>query len=133
MKDYFVTVRARGESAPRRVLVTDGIWCVIFLEPETTLLNPDRSIPQHISVYLSGESEQTGAVFESHFEEIFGHLEYGGLARQLRSLTLGELNFEVPPGTRTTMMRGLRLKYLEVEELYATTPRIQISPFSSSV
>src|SRR5271166_4127749 len=128
LTDYFVTVRDRGQSAPRRVVITDGIWCIIFLEPETTLLDPDRSAPEHIAVYLSKESAAAGRVFETYFDEIFGYLEYRCLARQLRSLTVAELNFHLPRGTQTTMMRGLHLKYLEVEELYSTKPRIQVSP-----
>jgi hypothetical protein len=128
LKDYFQTVKQRGHSLPRRVVITDGDWCIVFREPETTLLYPDRSICDHISVYLPSEPPQIGAVFESNFIKVFESLEYGCVLGQARSLTLGDLTFQVPPGRRTTMIRGLHLKYFEVEELYQTTPRIQISP-----
>jgi hypothetical protein len=128
LRDYFITVEQRGDSPPRRVVITDGNWCIVFREPKTTLLFPDRSTHDHISVYLPTGSEEIGAVFESNFIKVFEFLEYGCVLGQARSLTLGDLTFQVPPGRRTTMIRGLHLKYFEVEELYQTTPRIQISP-----
>jgi hypothetical protein len=129
LKDYFQRVQQRADSPPRRVVITDGDWCIIFREPETTLLYPSRSICDHISVYLPSGSSEIGAVFESNFNEIFGCLEYRCLARQIRSLTIGELNFHVPPGARTTMIRALHLKYNELENLYyAASPRIEVSP-----
>jgi hypothetical protein len=129
LKDYFQTVQLRAESPPRRVVITDGDWCIIFRKPETTLLDPSRSMCDHISVYLPSESSEIGAVFESNFHEIFGCLEYGCLARQIRSLTVGELNFHVPHGARTTMIRALHLQYNELKNLYyEASPRIQVSP-----
>lgn len=128
LRDYFLTVEQRGDSTPRRVVITDGNWCIVFREPKTTLLFPDRSTHDHISIYLPTESEDIGAAFEANFIRIFESLEYGCVLGQIRALTLSDLTFQVPPGKQTTMIRGLHLKYFEVEELYQTTPRIQISP-----
>lgn len=129
LRDYFRSVRDRGGVAPRRVLMTDGTWCIVFLAPETTLLAPEESAPAHIAVYESRASgERVGEAIDARFNEIYSQLAYAELALELEPMRVANLGFHIPRGAKITAMRGLHLLYVEDEELYSVKPKIQVSP-----
>ena len=50
VRDYAKSVKAKAKVCPKRVVLTDGYWCIIFIEPEILFCEPTKGVATHIRV-----------------------------------------------------------------------------------
>jgi hypothetical protein len=122
LRDYSQSVRDRLGQAPRRVVITNGDWLIIFLDPENAFgsLSPSQS---KIKVY------QNWAEIEEKDNEIFGLLEYYEVLDRVPFLSLGQIRFYLSIEQVNRAMFGVRLIYLEEPEFYLdSSPLVKVVP-----
>jgi hypothetical protein len=129
LKDYVKSVREKAGTAPKRAVLTDGLWCILFLDPELLFEKPGDATTDHLRVYLAaGISESFVGEIDSRFPELFGYLDYNTLASGTPPLRPVQLPFHFPANQPMDALRGLRIKYGEHERFFAVEPSIEVSP-----
>ncbi len=127
--DYVKSVHDHTKVCPKRVVITDGYWCIIFLRPEIQFLDPENALPEHFRIFVAdGIDASFHGEIEEKFNELFGLLDYHTLAKDTPPLEPADLLFHFPAAQPLDAIRGMMLKYVEHDGLYATTPRIEVSP-----
>lgn len=127
LRDYVRSVRDQCGHAPRRVLLTNGRWLIIFTYPADSFLESGSISPANVKVYREGNDGQPDEM-EEKYEEIFGLLEHQRILGRIPPLTAGEVGFHLRPELIDRVMHGLRLKYIEDQRLYSVSPMIHVSP-----
>jgi hypothetical protein len=127
--DYSRSVAERTGTFPRRAVITDGCWCIIFRDPEKAFLRPTELTVDHIGVFQpnSGDSA-VWRHLERHFSELFTELEYSKLAATAPDIDPAAVQFFLPADVETSAMRGLRLTFGPDVSPYTAKPRIHVSP-----
>ena len=129
VRDYVTTVHRRAGVAPRRVVLTDGCWCIVFLEPELLFEKATGANVDHIRVFQADSvAASFGGEIDTRFGELFGYLEYHRLAGSSPPLLPKDLPFHFSAQQPLDAMRGLRLKYVEHAGIYEISPSIEVSP-----
>ena len=121
--DYVCSSLARTREAPRRVVITNGEWLVLFLNPLDAFVLNGTPDPDSILVF-----ENQGDL-ESRYRELYSNLEHQHLLDEARSLVPGEAGFHVRGAAVDGVMHGLRLHYVEQPTIYTSySPVIKVAP-----
>ncbi len=120
LRVYVRSVYQGSQEVPRRVVITNGDWLILFLDPADAFLEEGEHDPCRILVF------QDRSDIEKRFTEIFRYLEHQQVLREVPPLTPGELPFYAQEIDR--VMHGLRLRYIEVTGIYQREPMIRIAP-----
>jgi hypothetical protein len=127
--DYARSIKTKANVCPKRVVLTDGYWCIIFIEPDILFCDPTKAVATHIRVF---EADSIDGSFhgelETRFSEIFGLLEFNQLADSLPALSTAELPFHFSAEDALEGLHGLILKYVSFTGIFSPTPLIQVSP-----
>lgn len=121
LADYSNSVMEKS-TAPLRVVITNGSWLILFLDPASTFSNKNEAEPEGILVYENFEE------MDRRSTELFENLEYFKLSRETRAFAIGELLFNFEKTDITELMHGLRLRYSEPEGVYERSPSICVAP-----
>jgi len=127
-KDYVLSVRARYGQLPKRSVITNGQWLIIFADPADSFLDSGSRSPDNIFVYQPSQGGTRPNEFEERSEEIFGLLEHQHVLNKTSPLLAGEIGFHVHPELTDRVLHGLHLKYIEQERIYFASPVIEVSP-----
>lgn len=123
LRDYVRSARARTGIVPRRVIITNAEWLILFLDPSDAFLEGGTYNPNRILVFRD-RSE-----IEDRFSEVFRHLEHQLVLGETPLLTPGDLPSYICPDEVNRIMHGLRIKYIERQKLYEyPAPIISIAP-----
>jgi hypothetical protein len=122
LRDYVRSVKQQSGHTPKRVVITNGNWLILFRDPANAFLANGSCDPTNILVYKNRDS------IERRFTELFCELEHQSLLSERPALTLGELPFHVVPGTIDLAMHGLRLLYIEEPGFFEPAPVIKVMP-----
>jgi hypothetical protein len=122
LKDYVRSVQQQSQQSPRRVLITNGEWVILFLDPQDAFLNNGKPDPTRILVFESRDA------IEQRFNEVFLYLEHQQVLGTVDALTPGELPFNVGGQKIDRAMHGLRLRYIEQPGIYRPAPVIKVAP-----
>jgi len=119
LKDYVRSAQKRTQECPRRVVITNGDWLILFLNPCDAFLETGSCNPSDILVF------ENRSDIERRFNEVFCNLEHQQVLGEHQALTLGELPSLAEGAKVDRVLHGLRL-------LYIKEPRIhqQITPFN---
>ena len=120
LRDYVRSVYQRSQVVPRRVVITNGEWLILFLDPERAFLQKGGCSPINILVFENRKH------IEMRFTEVFRYLEHQQVLGTASPLTPGDLPFHVQEVDR--VMHGLRLRYVEETGLYQPEPVIKVAP-----
>jgi hypothetical protein len=112
LRDYIRFVHARANQAPRRVLLTNGDWIILFLDPCDAFLEGGTYDAEHILAF-SKRSE-----IEQRYTELFRFPEHGTVVGETSGLTPGELPFHVFGEDVDRLMHGLHLRYIEQRRVW---------------
>jgi hypothetical protein len=107
---------------PRRVVLTNGNWLIIFKDPSDSFFVTGTCHPDNILVYENNND------IGQNYQEIFRWLEYQRVLNEAPSLTIEEIAFYISPGEITQISHGLKLKYFEYVSFFENSPRIIIRP-----
>ena len=130
LRDYSKSVSANNRAGqyPRRVVITNGDWLIIFLDPKDSFSNTSPKL-NRIIVYKNWND------VEKNTNQIFEYLEYYQVLGRTPPLSFGEIGFHLHPNNLDVAMFGLRLIYEEEIGFssentisYDSTPRLKVLP-----
>jgi hypothetical protein len=124
LRDYICSISNKSDFIPRRAVLTDSNWLILFLDPEDAFLPNGECNPSKILVFINRDE------IEQKLSEIFIRLEYQIVLGEAPPLTLGELRFHFSGNDVYKVMHGLKLVYFERPPiLYSmASPDINIAP-----
>jgi len=122
LKDYVRSVQQRSQQSPKRVLITNGDWMILFLDPQDAFLDGGSRDPGRLLVFESRDA------IEQRFCDVFRHLEHQQVLGRIPALTPGELPFNVRGQEIDRALHGLRLRHIEQPGIYQPTPVIKVAP-----
>lgn len=122
LKDYVVSVEAKGNSVPRRVVLTNGTWLIIFTDPADSFLSKGTHQADNILIYEEKDD------IEKNYQEIYGWLEHQRVLNETPPLTVGEVTFYITAEDVAQILHGLKLKYIEDPGFLKNSPRIKVMP-----
>lgn len=106
LSDYVQSVKNQSQNPPKRVVITNGEWLVLFADPEDAFISNN---PTSNNIYVYKDRN----CIEEFAAEIFGLLEYRKVLGQTPALEVGEVTFHINPTLVDALMHGLRLLYIE--------------------
>lgn len=122
LRDYVRSIYAKVMRSPRRVVLTNGDWLIIFLDPPDAFLDEGTRNANRILVF------EDRSDVERRFVELFRHLEHWTVLGETPGLTPGELPFHIAGNAVDCLMYGLRLRYIEQRGIYQYSPVIKVAP-----
>jgi hypothetical protein len=120
-RDYFRSTAAKAEASPKRVVITNGSWLVIFADPGNAF---NTSEPDSNSIYVSPSRSE----IVRQADLVFSLLEHQRLTETLPPLKLNELLFYIAGSEVDKLMYGVRLLYQSDADFYAAMPSIKVRP-----
>ena len=111
LRDYSQSVKNKLGQAPRRVVITNGNWLILFLDPDDAFSSSSPS-QSKIKVYQNWDA------VKEKYNEIFKLLAYHEVLGGVPSLSVGEISFYLSAERVDRAMFGIRLMYLEEPEFY---------------
>jgi hypothetical protein len=122
LRDYVRRVQQTSQVVPKRVVITDGEWMILFLDPQDAFLNTGRPVSSNILVYQNREA------IEWRFDEVFRNLEYQRVAGTVNALVPSELPHYVTVDQVYRVLHGLHLLYTRQRGIYREVPVIKVAP-----
>ena len=124
LREYVRSVCKRASRAPRRVVVTNGDWLIIFLDPEDAFLGThDTPDPDRIVVFENYE-----VLVEDEAGALLRHLEYWAVSDRPLSIRASEVVFYLTGDQVDRAMHGIRLRYSQEPRNYGDPPAIWVAP-----
>lgn len=120
--DYVRSAYAQTQRIPKRAVITNGDWLILFLDPADAFLATGNREPDRILVFPDRND------IETRFSELFQHLEHQQVLGQTLSLTPGILPFHLRPDAVDRAMHGMWIRYIEQLGIYQRTPVIKVAP-----
>lgn len=129
VRDYVKSIKQQTNVCPKRVVITDGEWLFVFLEPEALFLNSATAKATDIRAFVVHDAQPSifGEI-DSRFAELYGMLEYGQLAESLPPISPAELLFHFEARDILEGLRGLLVNYVSFGGQWDTTPLVEITP-----
>lgn len=120
VRDYVVSTSSGGQQVVRRVVISNGKWLILFLDPLDAFLG--EADPNKILVW------ESPADLKRRANELFHHLEYYAVAGKLPPLAPSEVGFYVEGSEVRWSLHGCRVLYYEEPSFYESKPVITILP-----
>jgi hypothetical protein len=120
-RDYVRSIAARSHYIPKRLVVTNGDWMIVFTDPDQTFCQdqPDR---RSIRVFTNRDE-----LLLEH-TQIFALLEHQQVLGSVQPLAVEELAFYAASADIDRILHGLRLMYQVDHDFYAAVPNIKVMP-----
>ena len=122
MRDYVRSVKVATSQTPKRVVITNGHWIVLFLRPDEAFIEESGCDPRTIVVFRSPDEILEGSAF------LFTQLEHQRVLGEAPTLKPVELPFHVESHQIQQAMHGLRLRYEQAQAIYQREPMIYVAP-----
>jgi hypothetical protein len=124
IRDYARSVAAKV-AMPKRVVMTNGEWIVVFLDPTDAFSQDGTKSSRRILVFPTVDQ------VEARYAELYGALEYSRVTGSLEPIESAKLFFFIRPEEVSRLVHGLRVRYIETPpaiELDAPSPMIKVVP-----
>ncbi len=121
LKDYVRSSYTSAGAAPRRVVLTNADWIVLFLDPEDSFLEQGRPDPNSIVIFEDSDD------IEDRSAELYRTLEHRRVLGGIPSLLPGEVPSYLSGDRVDRAMHGLRVQY-NTRGLYVQSPAITVAP-----
>lgn len=122
LRKYVQAIKERTGIFPKRVVITNMEWLILFVKPEDSFCNTHESDPNKILVYEKWDD------IEQKYNQVFYYLEYQHILKEAPPLSASEIPFYVKPDEISSIMFGLRLLYISVKGFNEHSPHIKIMP-----
>lgn len=122
IRDYVSSILAGGGTVPRRVLVTNGDWIILFVDPQDSFFHSGTQDPSQILVF------QNAAEVQERFSELFQLAEYSKVLGAVPPLSVGEIGFYLKSSEISHAMYGLRIRYDCSRGIYSIVPAVSVAP-----
>jgi hypothetical protein len=122
LRDYVRSVNASTGKVPKRVVITNGDWLILFLQPAAAFVEAGECDPRSILVFRTSEEilERSAVLFSG--------LEHQAVLGEAPILRPVELLFHIEPSHIQNAMHGLRLRYEQAKAIYQREPMIYVAP-----
>jgi hypothetical protein len=119
-----LSIHRKTGQVPKRVVMTNGEWLILFLEPVEAFLNDDDHPcpPEAILVYPNASD------IANRSAELYRALEHQHVLDEVPFLAPAELPFHVTGPSVRFAMHGLRLRYEQSHALKTPSPIIHVAP-----
>lgn len=108
---------------PARVLLTNGEWYVLFLDPADAFLDGGVRAPHHILVLVSPSD------LEDRFQDVYLHLEYSRDLGETPPIRAEQVGFFLDGSSVVRAMHGLLLRYSATPGVHQPdVPAIVVAP-----
>jgi hypothetical protein len=124
LRDYARSVAAKV-AMPRRVVITNGQWIVVFLDPDDAFSATGTKSADRIQVFENVTRVQ------ARYSEIFNALEYSRVSGAVEPIDIAQLRSFVRPEDVARAVHGLRLIYSETQPAFerdGPSPLIKVVP-----
>ena len=129
LRDYVLDVQHKSQTIPKRVVLTNGHWLILFTDPADSFLPSGSHDANRIFVFTyEDDGSRKRDELAENYNVIFELLEHQRVLGETPALTIGELAFHLSSEEVAGMMHGLRLMYIEKPGLYAASPIIDVTP-----
>lgn len=119
-RDYFLSTSQ--VNPPKRLVITNGEWLVLFLDPLDAFSSESSPAPAKIVVFIEGE-------IESRCGEIFEHLAYQKVSSFPPPVTPEEIRLYICPNEVESIIHGLHLIYQKERHFSGyCSPLIKVRP-----
>jgi hypothetical protein len=122
---HYVRSAAERGGAPRRAVMTDGDWIIVFTNPHATfvagVVDANAIVAGDIAVFSFSR-------IEADYAALFELLEYQQVLGELQPLAPTELRFHVRPEHVDRIMHGLRVIFAEEPRFLYPAPYIRVKP-----
>jgi hypothetical protein len=122
LKDYFLSALEQSHHVPRRVVITNGNWLILFRDPMDAFSKAGNSNPENIVIFKE-RSE-----IEAKYQEIFGLLEHQHVLKETPPLDVGEIGFFIGTDEVTKILHGLKILYINEPSFLDTQPCLKVLP-----
>lgn len=122
LRDYVRSVKSQTGDTPRRVVITNGFWIAIFLNPTSAFLQ-NEPVDQKEIFFCKTRDE-----VEKNATQIFLHLEHQEVLGRCGELLPGGLGFMVAAGDVHKVMHAVRVRYSPSPRVYRSRPVITVAP-----
>lgn len=123
LRDYVRTSFERTDYIPKRVVITNGDWLIVFTDPEEAFINERPADPSKILIWDNRNE------IEQRYVELYREIEHSAVLGEHPSITAEELLFYVQPKSINRLMHGIRLTYFEEPQMYfGVRPQIKVAP-----
>lgn len=122
LKDYVRSVQTRTQECPKRVVITNGDWLILFLDPADAFLEGGHCNANLILVFVNRDD------IERRFSDLFSQLEHQQVLGTAPALTPGVLPFHAAGQEIDRALHGLRLRYIKQPGIYQSAPVIKLAP-----
>jgi hypothetical protein len=122
LRDYIKSIHTRTGVAPKRVVMANGNWLILFLRPDQAFLDASHRPAESILVFRDSND------IVQHAEEIFSALEHQRVLGEVPFLAPVELPFHVTGDSIRKAMHALRLRYDHTPGIYHAAPVIHVAP-----
>ena len=121
LKDY-VQSATRRSRCPRRAVITNGRWIVVFENPQDAFEEGGSCL--HESIHVFEESD-----FEAKFPRLYRLLEYSHVSGHFVPVDVASVSMYMAVDAATMMMHGLRVMYIETPSHFeGLSPGIKVVP-----
>ena len=130
LRNYVLGVREHSNHLPKRVVITNGYWLVLFHDPGDSFLPDGLHSPDKIKCFEFKQKEKKiiSDDIADNYREIFDLLEHQHVLGGSPAITVAELGFYVTGEHLTSVMHGLRLKYIKHPGMFEPSPIIELAP-----
>ncbi len=122
LTDYVLSVKKQSKVFPKRVVLTNGHWLILFNDPENAFTQKNLCDPRHIRIY----SEPQALIDQA--ADLYRSLEHQTVLGEVPHLQTGELPFYVPAGAVDRLMHGLHVIHNETTTFEEAAPVIYVRP-----
>jgi hypothetical protein len=122
LRDYVRSV-ANSSAIPRRAVITNGNWLVLFVDPNQAFIDGNPSV-SHAAIFVFANLES----IVQHYAAVFEQISYVSLAVHVGLVQPRQLSALISATDITYAMFGQRVLYCKDRKLFAQVPRIELTP-----
>lgn len=123
VRDYVLTLGATS-SVPRRVVMGNGNWLIIFTEPADAFMGSDGIEPNCAQIAIFPSQ----AMVLEYAGDLFRLLEYSRLSGRQQTVEAGEVCFLIDPKLVEGCLHALGVVYAHEQRWNQIAPRLTVAP-----
>jgi hypothetical protein len=121
LKDYVRSVYQQTGTVPRRVIITNGDWMIVFLDPSDAFVGDGLLDSTSILTFAEWND------LERRYSDVYLHLDYYRVASEMPVITPAESAFYCDPQNIDSAVHCIRLRYIDEPGIYQRRPVIKVA------
>lgn len=124
IRNYCRTIKEARKTWPRKAVLANGDWLIIFADPENAFgSDAGTEIQPHLILVFESRSSML-----QHYALLWSQLEYSALGTVDRPVFVGQVGFVADPTMLETCSHGVRVSYTVKSTNFRRAPLLSVSP-----